>query len=276
MKSSKSCSAWFGESFIFAVQDISQLNSDIVDTEVSNDILMNLQNQLYSAARNKPMQIKTMIMIKLHFKKKHALTLDIYSRCSCFNWKSRNFAGIKLRWTLFFIDNLPVRNLSSSRLIKVIVSGTPIWKNKTASAAHFRFFWLTVNDRGTMRWANWSYFLDEWNCGQVWNIKPSKVADAFPPFLRALWYTVETLQLMIEGSIWFMMIHFPPWFLIAFGSTFRSFQVFLPFSVASWAKSDSWTQTIWFLTYCPIACSWLLIIVLTTISWHILHLFQVI
>ena len=27
----------------FAVQDFSQMNSDIVDTEVSNDILMNLQ-----------------------------------------------------------------------------------------------------------------------------------------------------------------------------------------------------------------------------------------
>ena len=94
MKSSKSCSAWFGESFIFAVQDISQLNSDIVDTEVSNDILMNLQTNYTQLQETNLCKSKPWLWSSSTLKKKHALTLDIYSRCSCFNWKSRNFAGI--------------------------------------------------------------------------------------------------------------------------------------------------------------------------------------
>ena len=210
----------------------------------------------------------------------------------------KKLCGYKLRWTVFFIDHLPVVVLISAlleqRLIKVIVSGTTHLKKHAPSVAHFQksnnkasnnfqkqaacemasrddpklfvgegtpqhqldrhifFFWL--NDRGTMRWVNWSYFMDEWNCGQAWNIKLSKMADTFLPCLPALWSTVETLRQgetneawnckftlpskqcelngtdtttnKIHASIWFMIIHFPPWFLIAFGCTCCSFQFF--------------------------------------------------
>lgn len=47
---------------------------------------------------------------------------------------------------------------------------------------------------------------------------------------------------------------------------FSQLSVFLPFSVASWAKSDSWTQTIWFLTYCHIV----LLVVEHCINYNIL------
>lgn len=104
---------------------------------------------------------------------------------------------------------------------------------------------------------------------EAWNCKfkvPSKQCE-----LNA----ADTTTNKIQRSIWFMMIHFPPWFLIAFGSTFRSFQFFclslwLPerSRIAGRKPSDFW--------HIAILCSWLLNIVLTTISWHILHLFQVI
>lgn len=236
------------------------------------------------------MQIKTMMMIKLHFSKKNALTVDIYSRCFCFNWKSRNFAGI---------NSAGLSSSSTTFLSEISAPADCLrythLKKQKRHRWHISFFWL--NDRGTMRWANWSYYLDEWNCGQVWNIKLSKMADTSPhsferygtplrlygrvetneawnckftvPLKQCELNAADTTTNKIQGSIWFM-IHFPPWFLIAFGSTFRNFKFFclslwLPerSRIAGRKPSDFWHIAL------LIAWSWLLTIVLATVSWHI-------